>query len=302
MQEISTFAPSKINLYLDVLSKREDGYHEIVSLMAKIALGDDLKIAVEEAPKTLIELKVRGPFAKGLKEDKSNLVYKAAAAFFEHFDIKAHCQIRLEKNIPLASGLGGGSSDAAATLLALCALFGIELNSKRKKDLIKLAANLGADIPFFLSKETFMLAQGIGEQLTPVKNNLKDDICVLIANPNVPSSTKAAYDGLKISKAKKGLTKNSKIAKLINEIEKGGSLKQLSPLIYNKLESSVFLYLKEVQELKERLQDSGVALMSGSGASVFALMDNKAKAEKIEATLKAEGYTVFVTRFWRASL
>ena len=97
-------------------------------------------------------------------------------------------------------------------------------------------------------------------------------------------------------------TKNSKIAKLINEIEKGGSLKQLSPLIYNKLESSVFLYLKEVQELKERLQDSGVALMSGSGASVFALMDNKAKAEKIEATLKAEGYTVFVTRFWRASL
>lgn len=302
MQEISTFAPSKINLYLDVLSKREDGYHEIVSLMAKIALGDDLKIAVEEAPKTLIELKVRGPFAKGLKEDKSNLVYKAAAAFFEHFDIKAHCQIRLEKNIPLASGLGGGSSDAAATLLALCALFGIELNSKRKKDLIKLAANLGADIPFFLSKETFMLAQGIGEQLTPVKNNLKDDICVLIANPNVPSSTKAAYDGLKLSKAKKGLTKNSKIAKLINEIEKGGSLKQLSPLIYNKLESSVFAYLKEVQELKEKLQDCGAALMSGSGASVFALFEDKAKAQKIEATLKAKGYTVFLTRFWRASL
>ncbi len=302
MQEISTFAPSKINLYLDVLSKREDGYHEIVSLMAKIALGDDLKIAVEEAPQTLIELKVRGPFAKGLKEDKSNLVYKAAAAFFEHFDIKAHCQIRLEKNIPLASGLGGGSSDAAATLLALCALFGIELNSKRKKDLIKLAANLGADIPFFLSKETFMLAQGIGEQLTPVKNNLKDDICVLIANPNVPSSTKAAYDGLKISKAKKGLTKNSKIAKLINEIEKGGSLKQLSPLIYNKLESSVFAYLKEVQELKEKLQDCGAALMSGSGASVFALFEDQAKAQKIEATLKAKGYTVFLTRFWRASL
>lgn len=302
MQEISTFAPSKINLYLDVLSKREDGYHEIVSLMAKIALGDDLKIAVEEAPQTKIELKVRGPFAKGLKEDKSNLVYKAAAAFFEHFGIKAHCQIRLEKNIPLASGLGGGSSDAAATLLALCALFNIELNSKRKKDLVKLAAKLGADIPFFLSKETFMLAQGIGEQLTPVKNNLKDDICVLIANPNVPSSTKAAYDGLKLPKTKKSLTKNSKIDKLINEIEKGSSLKQLSPLIYNKLESSVFVYLKEIQELKEKLQDCGAALMSGSGASVFALFEDKAKAQKIEATLKAAGYTVFLTRFWRASL
>jgi len=302
MQEISTFAPSKINLFLDVLSKREDGYHEIQSLMAKIALGDDLKIAVEEAPKTLIELKVRGPFAKGLKEDKSNLVYKAAAAFFEHFNIKAHCQIRLEKNIPLASGLGGGSSDAAATLLALCALFGIELNSKRKKDLIKLAAKLGADIPFFLSKETFMLAEGIGEKLTPVKNNLKDDMFVLVANPNLPSPTKAAYDGLKLTKTKNGLTKNSKIAKLITEIEKGGSLKQLSPLIYNKLESSVFVYLKEVQELKEKLQDFGAALMSGSGASVFALFEDKAKAQKIEATLKAEGYTVFLTRFWRASL
>ena len=270
--------------------------------MAKIALGDDLKIAVEEAPKTLIELKVRGPFAKGLKEDKSNLVYKAAAAFFEHFNIKAHCQIRLEKNIPLASGLGGGSSDAAATLLALCALFGIELNSKRKKDLIKLAAKLGADIPFFLSKETFMLAEGIGEKLTPVKNNLKDDMFVLVANPNLPSPTKAAYDGLKLTKTKNGLTKNSKIAKLITEIEKGGSLKQLSPLIYNKLESSVFVYLKEVQELKEKLQDFGAALMSGSGASVFALFEDKAKAQKIEATLKAEGYTVFLTRFWRASL
>jgi len=302
MQEISTFAPSKINLFLDVLSKRPDGYHEIASIMAKIALGDDLKIAVEEAPEIKIELKVRGPFAQGLKEDKSNLVYKAAAAFFEYFNIKAHCQIRLEKNIPLASGLGGGSSDAAATLLALCALFGIELNSKRKKDLVKLAAKLGADIPFFLSKETFMLAEGIGEKLTPVKNNLKDDIFVVIANPNLPSPTKAAYDGIKLPKTKKSLTKNSKIAKLINEIEKGGSLKQLSPLIYNKLESSVFSYIKEVKDLKEKLQDYGVALMSGSGASVFALLDDKAKAEKIEATLKAEGYTVFVTRFWRASL
>ena len=304
MQEISTFAPSKINLFLDVLSKRQDGYHEIQSLMAKIALGDDLKIAVEEAPQTKIELKVRGPFAKGLKEDKTNLVYKAAAAFFEHFDIKAHCQIRLEKNIPLASGLGGGSSDAAATLLALCALFKIELNSKRKKDLIKLAAKLGADIPFFLSDDTFMLAGGIGEKLTPVKNNLKDDIFIVIANPNLPSPTKEAYDGLKLTKVNKGLTNNSKIDKLVSEIEKGCSLKKLSPLIYNKLESSVFLYLKEVQELKEKLQDFGAsaALMSGSGASVFALLGDHAKAQKVQATLQAQGYTVFLTRFWRASL
>ena len=300
MQEISTFAPSKINLFLDVLSKREDGYHEIQSLMAKIALGDDLKIAVEEAPDTRIELKVRGPFAKGLKEDKSNLVYKAALAFFEHFNIKAHCQIRLEKNIPLASGLGGGSSDAAATLLALCALFNIELNSKRKKDLVKLAAKLGADIPFFLSKETFMLAEGIGENLTPVKNNLKEDIFIVVANPNLPSPTKAAYDGLKLSKTKRSLTKNSKIDKLVNEIEKGGSLRQLSPLIYNKLESSVFLYLKEVQELKKKLQNFGAALMTGSGASVFVLLADKTKAQEVEATLKAQGYTVFLTRFWRA--
>ena len=187
-------------------------------------------------------------------------------------------------------------------MLALCALFGIELNSKRKKDLVKLAAKLGADIPFFLSDDTFMLAEGIGEKLTPIKNNLKDDIYVLIANPNIASPTKAAYDGLKLPKTKKSLTKNSKIAKLISEIEKGGSLNKLSPLIYNKLESSVFSYLKEVKGLKTRLQDSGAALMSGSGASVFALIDDKAKAEKIQATLKAEGYTVFVTRFWRASL
>ena len=134
------------------------------------------------------------------------------------------------------------------------------------------------------------------------ENNLKDDILVLIANPNLPSPTKIAYDGLKLTETNKSLTKNSKIAKLVNEIEKSGSLKKLGPLMYNKLERSVFRYLTEVRLLKEKLQNLGaeVALMSGSGSSVFALVEDEIKAQKIRATLKQQGYIVFVTRFWRA--
>ncbi|MBQ6223862.1 MAG: hypothetical protein IJJ58_01685, partial [Campylobacter sp.] len=98
--EISVFAPAKINLFLEVLGKRTDGYHEIDTLFAKISLGDDIKISVEPSKEVEIAIKMRGPYGANLKEDKTNLVYKAALAFFEFFKIKAKCQIRVEKNIP----------------------------------------------------------------------------------------------------------------------------------------------------------------------------------------------------------
>ena len=191
-REISVFAPAKINLFLEVTGKKENGYHTLETLFAKLAIGDDIKISAQKAAKTSIEVKVRGPFGANLKGDKTNLAYKAAAAFFEYFKIKAECKIRLEKNIPLGSGLGAGSSDAAAVLLALCNLFNIELNSKRLKDLIAIAAKLGADVPVFLYKETFCKAQGIGEILTPLKSKIKSP-WIIIAYPGESSDTATAY-------------------------------------------------------------------------------------------------------------
>ena len=302
--EITVFAPSKINLFFESTAKRADGYHDIATLFAKIAIGDNIKIAVEKADEVSIELKVKGPFAEGLKGDKSNLVYKAASAFFQHFEIKAKCAIRLEKNIPLSSGLGAGSSDAAAVIMALCALFSIEINAKRMKDLVKLAAKIGADVPFFLHEETFFKGEGIGADLTPVKNNLPKSPYVIVAYPGEASSTKEAYECLELNGQEKILTNTSTLNKLVNSIERGDSLSVWGPYLYNKLEDCVLTKMDSVRSIKDEFLKLGadVAVMSGSGSCVFALTEDKAKAEEIVRKIGNGKRTVFLTHFWRTKI
>lgn len=298
--EISVFAPAKINLFLEVTGKRENGYHNLATLFAKLAIGDDIKISAEKAESTSIELKVKGPFGANLKADKSNLAYKAAQAFFDHFAIKAACKIRLEKNIPLGSGLGAGSSDAAAVLSALCRLFNIELNAKRMKDLVNLAAKLGADVPVFLYPETFLKAEGIGEILTPVKSKIQSP-WVIIAYPGEGSDTTEAYKKLSLNPQEKILTRISNLNKLIDSIESGSPLHDYANLIYNKLEDSVLPYKGSVARLKDELLSLGAhyALMSGSGSCVFALVQDEQKAKGIVKETLKENRTVFLTHFWR---
>lgn len=298
--EISVFAPAKINLFLEITGKKENGYHTIETLFAKLAIGDDIKISAQKAPKTNIELKVRGPFGAGLKGDKTNLAYKAAATFFDYFKINAECKIRLEKNIPLGSGLGAGSSDAAAVLLALCNLFNIELNSKRLKDLVALGTKLGADVPVFLYQETFCKAQGIGEILTPLKSKIKSPY-IIVAYPGESSDTATAYSRLSINSKEKILTQASNLNKLIYSIESGSPLNCYAELMYNKLEDSVLAYKRSVAELKQQMISAGAknALMSGSGASVFALLDDEDKAKEIVKEISTAHRTVFLTHFWR---
>lgn len=298
--EISVFAPAKINLFLEVTGKRENGYHNLATLFAKLAIGDDIKINAEKTDKTDINLKIKGPFSAGLKADKSNLAYKAANAFFEHFGIKARCDIRLEKNIPLGSGLGAGSSDAAAVISALCQLFNIELNGKRMKELVQIASKIGADVPVFLYRGTFFKAEGIGELLTPVKNNIQSP-WIIIAYPGEGSDTKEAYTKLTINPQEKILTHISNLNKLIYVIESGGPLPEYADFIYNKLEDSVLSYKGSVARLKEDLKGLGAryALMSGSGSSVFALVQDEQKAKGIVKEISKDNRTVFLTQFWR---
>ena len=297
--EISVFAPAKINLFLEVLGKRPDGYHEIDTLFAKISLGDDIKISVEESKEIQINLKMRGPYGANLKEDKTNLVYKAALAFFEHFKIKAKCDIRVEKNIPLGAGLGGGSSDAASVLLALCSLYSIELNSKRMKDLNKLGARLGADVPVFLEKGTFYRAQGIGEKLTLIKNNMKSPTLVIIY-PKIASDTAQAYKEVKINSKKDILTNVSNLNKILEDVKKGCPISNWGGLMYNKLEDGVLSRLDIIKKTKEQLKVLGAdhVIMSGSGSSVVGFVEDESKALEIAKKIKNED--VFLAHFWRA--
>ncbi|MDR0645620.1 MAG: 4-(cytidine 5'-diphospho)-2-C-methyl-D-erythritol kinase [Elusimicrobiota bacterium] len=299
-REISVFAPAKINLFLEVLGKRENKYHDISTLFAKTAFGDNVKIAVEKSDSVSIELKLKGPFAGNIKSGKTNLAYKAADAFFDFFAIKTNCSIRLEKNVPPSSGLGGGSSDAAAIIKGLCALFNIETNAKRMKDIVKLAAKLGADVPFFLYDFTFAKGEGIGEIITPVQNRISSPY-IIIAYPGQPSSTKEAYQRLRLNSEDKILTNISNLNKLINSIESGSRFEEWRSLIYNKLEDCVLKRLGSVGKLKKDMLAFGAdaALMSGSGSCVFAFTNDEAKAQKIAEKINVDAATVFLTHFWR---
>lgn len=297
--EISVFAPAKINLFLEVLGKRSDGYHELDTLFAKISLGDDIKITVEPANEIQISIKMRGPYGANLKEDKTNLVYKAALAFFEHFKIKAKCAIRVEKNIPLGAGLGGGSSDGASVLLGLCSLYGIELNAKRMKDLNKIGAKLGADVPVFLEKGTFFRAQGIGEKLTLIKSNMKSPTLVIVY-PRIASDTAQAYKELKLNSQKDILTNVSNLNKIVDEVKKACPIAMWGRLIYNKLEDGVLSRLDVIKHTKDQLKALGAdyVIMSGSGSSVVGFVEDETKA--LEIAKKIENKDVFLAHFWRA--
>ena len=279
--EISVFAPAKVNLFLEILSKRNDGYHNLATLFAKLSLGDDIKISVESAPQTSIELKIKGPYGAGLKADKTNLAYKAAKAFFDYFNIKAKCQIRLEKNIPLGAGLGGGSSDAAAVLRGLCALHNIEINSKRKKDLLAIAAKLGADIPVFLEDGTFYLAEGIGEILTEVKSKIISPYIIIIY-PDQASDTALAYRELVLSTEEEIKNRLTSLDKLISALKTCAPLSQWHGFLYNKLEGSVLKRLQACAKAKEALQFLGAlgTIMSGSGSCVLGLVEDKRRLGK----------------------
>lgn len=297
--EISVFAPAKINLFLEVLGKRADGYHELDTLFAKISLGDDIKISVEPCEQINIAIKMRGPYGANLKEDKTNLVYKAALAFFDFFKIKAKCQIRVEKNIPLGAGLGGGSSDAASVLLGLCSLYQIELNAKRMKDLNKLGAQLGADVPVFLEKGTFFRAQGIGEKLTLIKSDIKSPTLIIVY-PKISSDTAQAYRELKINSEEKILTNVSNLNKMIDVVQEACPIAMWGRLIYNKLEDGVLSRLDIIKNTKDQLKALGAdfVVMSGSGSSVVGFVQDNSKA--LEIAKKIKNKDVFLAHFWRA--
>ena len=273
-------APAKINLYLEIINKREDGYHNIESIMHTVSLFDTL----EFLPSDTIELFCND---KNLPVDKTNLVYKTAVKFKEKYNITKGIKINLTKNIPMGAGLGGGSSDAAATISALNKFWKINAN---KKDLEIFAATIGADVPFFLTGGTAKIS-GIGNIVDkiPCKNNY----FFVLVKPNFGVSTVHAY-----SKIKFPLTNPRKINK-ITEVFKNSffSKEDFRDLVFNRFEEFVFDEYPEILKIKNVLQNLGcVSLMSGSGATVFGLMSNQEELNYVFDKLKQYNWNI-----WAAS-
>lgn len=252
----SEFAPAKINLGLSVLGVREGGYHDLHSLMVPLTVGDTLDFA----PADTLTLRVEGA---ELPTDGRNLVYRAARAYLDAAAVGAGVQITLHKRLPLASGLGGGSSDAATTLLALSRLFPAEV------DLPALALTLGADVPFFLLGSA-ALAEGVGERLTPLS---VPPTSLVLLNPGVEVSAGDAYRWLDEVGA---FTPPLDLAAVLGALGRREEVPYL-----NALQPQVVRRRPPIARSLAALSEAGLhsPLMSGSGGTCFALARSEAQAE-----------------------
>ncbi|MEW6669373.1 MAG: 4-(cytidine 5'-diphospho)-2-C-methyl-D-erythritol kinase [Thermodesulfobacteriota bacterium] len=276
-------APAKLNLRLKVTGVRPDGYHELVSVMVPVSLFDVLELTV--APPGVMQLTCDGYAVPG---DENNLVWKAVAAFSEKAGVDTGYRIRLLKNIPVAAGLGGGSSDAAAVLLCLNEARGKPLSGR---EIHLLAAGLGADVPFFLSGRP-SLARGIGEILEPLRGWPRHHY--VIVTPRLRVSTAWVYGRLRLN----GLTRD----------EYHYIMKQLSSdsfvvahILENDLETVTSASFPIIETIKRELLDAGAAgaLMTGSGPSVFGLFDSPSKASQArQAVISRDLGDAFVATEW----
>lgn len=296
MKTVKRFAPAKVNLFLEVTGKRADGYHELATLFAKIDLGDWVTVRAKLAAKTDITLNMSGPLGASLKADETNLAWRAAQLFFNHFHISAHCELEVEKHTPMGAGLGGGSSDAGAVLCALCEIF-----DKNRFELIPDAAKLGADIPLFLYEETFLKGLGIGDQLIPLAIPGPFPWLVLVY-PNVAVPTKDVFAKLTLPDPQLVLTKCSNLDKLILYLKEGRPLPAWRDLLFNRLEEGVYSFIEPVRNVKNDFNVAGAeaVLMSGSGSTVFALMQDGQQAKKLASNVDKQGRKVFLTTFRRS--
>jgi len=254
-------APAKINYRLDVIAKRADGYHDLRMIMQRINLCDEVSIELSAEPGIRVTCG-----KKGVPDGEGNIAFRAAKRLLDLSEISAGINISITKNIPVAAGLGGGSSDCAAVLSGLNELLNLGLSRER---LMEIAVKLGADVPFFLFGHT-ALAEGIGELLTPVSE--VPDGWIVLVNPNVPVSTAWVYKNLQ-------LTRQGGVDTLPNSFE---NMVELSSILHNDLESVTIPAFPVIAEIKRLLLDSGAAgsLMSGSGPTVFGLFEDESIARR----------------------
>ena len=274
--------PAKINLGLHIHKKREDGFHELETILQMVTWFDELQL---EGTCEKVELFCDTP---EIPNDETNLVVKAARLLQKHFPGRcAGVKITLKKSIPSGAGLGGGSGNAAGVLLALNHLWDLKIS---RENLIALSGELGSDVPFFLISPC-AIGTGKGEILEPIKNPI--NLYVLMIYPNLPLSTPWVYGNLKLK-----LTKHKNNISILTNFLMRSDFARLGAGLYNDLEPIVFKRYPEILEIKNELLRSGAggALLSGSGSTVFGIFDNPDLAKKALARFAGKKHKVFLAK------
>ncbi len=276
MKTSVVLSPAKVNLYLKVLSRRPDGYHNLQSLVDIISLSDIIHI--EDIPGNEIILEDdRNVLPRG----EGNTVFRAVRALKETTGVRRGIRIFIEKKIPIGSGLGGPSSNAAAVLKELNSHWELGIT---KEELNAIGGRIGADVPLFLHGRPCIM-EGIGDIINPV---VLPHMWYVIVYPNVSISTKAVYEGLRIV-----LTKEHNDIKLMGNFSNPG---EIARILENDLEQAAIKMCPQVQSIKDVLKGTGAlgSLMSGSGSSVFAVFDNEEEARLASLSAINEMWTVFI--------
>ena len=291
MEKLNYKARAKINLALDVCRRLENGYHEIKTVMQSVNIYDELEFKRRRDPDIILSVDSRYE----LGDLGNNLIFRAAKFMKEYYGIRHGIEIHLKKTIPVAAGMAGGSTDAAATMLAMNEMFALKLD---KEELMRQGLRLGADIPFCILGGT-ALAEGVGEKLTPLPAPPRASL--LVVKPPIMVSTKRVYETLRVNQ----IAKHPDIDGMMAALEQG-DIERVANYLENVMEAVTVKENSIIAEIKTMMTQQGAynALMSGSGPSVFGIFakeeEAQAAAKHIRSALKAKKMAsqVFVTEFY----
>lgn len=285
MDKLQLKAYGKINLGLDVIRKRPDGYHDLDMIMQMVDVYDDVIIEKKAGEEIVVKAD-----AAVLSNGKDNLAYMAAKMLFDEFGIKSGVEITIHKRIPIAGGMAGGSSDCATTLIGINEIFNLGLS---KQQLMERGVKLGADVPYCVLGGT-AIARGIGEVLTPLPT--PPQCHVIIAKPPISVSTAYVYGHIRPDE----ITKRPDIEQMTLAI-KEQDLNKLSDLLYNVMEEVTVSEYPVIEKLKSIMLENGAlnSIMSGSGPTVFGLFDDREKAQAAMKALDSKELTeqLYLTKF-----
>ncbi len=285
--KVKSFA--KINLYLQILKKRPDNYHNLKTLFARIDLFD--RIILRALKTNGIKIK---SLSRQIPKDATNICFRAAALLKKEFNLNHGIEIEIQKRIPVGAGLGGGSANAASVLLGLNRYWNLNLS---KTKLLKLAARLGSDVPFFIKNVKFALGAGRGEKITPLPKLARLKLWLIVIYPGCQVATALIYE--KFDQFSQLTRPGSNVKLLTSELSQKGA--KISPqALFNSLEDVTTRVYPVVGEAKKALLDAGLdkVLMSGSGAAVFAICNNRRQAEVLSRKIARQHkiWKVFVSR------
>lgn len=279
---VEMVANAKVNLSLDVVRRREDNYHDLEMIMQEIDLAD--KIFIKEIDVDEIRVLCN---RDDIPTDETNIVYKISYTIKNRFNIDKGLEIKIDKNIPIAAGLGGGSADAAATIKGLNKLWNLNMS---EQDMIDISKPLGADIPFCIIGGT-AVARGIGDKLTKI-SGLKETM-ILLVNPEIGVSTKFVYQSLNLDV----IEKRPDTGKLVDAIQ-ANDLNYIANNMVNVLETVTIKEYPLIDKIKEEMIQYGAigSLMSGSGSTVFGIFDDESAIDNAEKEFRKQYNLVIRTK------